>query len=153
MKRLELLIPPPLVMLLTGLLMWLLAKMFPAQLVAGLQSAVVAVAIALLGFAISLVATFPFWHARTTMDPKHPAKASTLISAGIYRYSRNPRYLGVLIMLVGWAIYLGSLLSILCVFVFVAYLTRFQILPEERLLQEKFGTEFVSYKHSVRRWL
>lgn len=153
MNRLELLIPPPLVTLLIGLMMWVLAKMFPALNLAWLHSSVVAFAVALLGFAISLVSMVAFRRAHTTMDPKRPASASSLISSGIYRYSRNPMYLGVLLVLAGWAIYLGNVLSMLGLFVFIAYITRFQITPEERLLNQKFGVVFESYKNKVRRWL
>ena len=153
MKQLELLIPPPLVMLLVGLLMWVLSKMFPGLTVVWLQSAVAAAATVLLGIVISLTGIVTFKQAHTTIDPKQPAQTSTLISSGIYRYSRNPMYLGVLIVLLGWAIYLGNLVSILATAVFVAYITRFQIIPEERLLHEKFESEFQSYKNKVRRWL
>jgi len=153
MKRLELLIPPPLVMLLVGLMMWVLPRVFPALTLDWLHSTVTASAVALLGVVISLVSMVAFTRARTTMDPKHPASASNLISTGIYRYSRNPMYLGVLLILAGWAIYLGNVLSIVSLFVFIAYITRFQIIPEERLLSQKFGVAFDNYKNKVRRWL
>ncbi|MCX5565809.1 isoprenylcysteine carboxylmethyltransferase family protein [Alcaligenes faecalis subsp. phenolicus] len=153
MKRLELLIPPPLVMLIIGLIMWLLYELFPALTFAWIQHAVAAASIGMLGFIISLVGVVSFRRADTTIDPSKPSQASALVSSGVYRYSRNPMYLGVLLMLVGWAIYLGNVLSIFCTPVFIAYITRFQIMPEERLLQEKFGAAFLSYKNSVRRWL
>ncbi len=153
MKRLELLIPPPLVMLLVGLMMWVLPRMFPALTLAWLQSTMMAYFFALLGLVISLVSMVAFTRGRTTMDPKQPASASNLISTGIYRYSRNPMYLGVLLILAGWAIYLGNVLSFPGLFVFTAYITRFQIIPEERLLSQKFGVAFDSYKNKVRRWL
>lgn len=153
MKRLELLIPPPLIMLLIGLIMWLLSEMFPALTLVWLHSIVAATTIGLAGLVISLTAAVTFKRASTTLNPKHPAETSTLISSGAYPYSRNPMYLGVLLVLVGWAIYLGNLLSILCTLVFIAYITRFQIIPEELLLEEKFEVEFLSYKSRVRRWL
>lgn len=153
MKRFELLIPPPLVMPLVGLIMWVVSKIFPAFTFGSIQSIVVAVAVALLGLAVSLVGIVAFRRAHTTIDPKHLTETSRLISSGIYRYSRNPMYLGVLLMLVGWAIYLGNVLSLLCTFIFIAYITRFQIIPEERLLGEKFEKEFLSYQRRVRRWL
>ena len=140
-------------MLLIGLMMWSFFKVFPALTLNWTYSAVAAVVMVLLGLVISLGGVVTFKGANTTMDPKHPDQASTLISSGIYRYSRNPMYLGVLFMLVGWGFYLANLLSILCVLIFVGYITRFQIIPEERLLQEKFGSEFLSYKRRVRRWL
>lgn len=153
MKRLELLIPPPLVMLLIGLLMWVLSRLFPSLAFAWLHGDAAAIATALLGIAISLAGIVTFRRARTTIDPKRLEDVSTLICSGIYRYSRNPMYLGVLLVLVGWAIYLGNLFSILGLFVFIAYITRFQIIPEERLLSEKFGESFRSYQKEVRRWL
>jgi len=153
MKRFELLIPPPLVMLLSALLMWLASEFFPALTIAWLHNVAAAVAIALLGIAVSLTGIATFKRARTTIDPKRPAESSSLVSSGIYRYSRNPMYLGVLLVLVGWMFYLGNLLSILGTFIFIAYITRFQIIPEERLLEEKFQAKFLSYKSNVRRWL
>lgn len=153
MKRFELLIPPPAVMLLIGLMMWLSSVVLPGLTLAWRYSPVLAVVIALLGIVITLAGMVPFARARTTMDPKHPAQASTLISSGIFRISRNPMYLGVLLVLAGWAIYLGNLLSVLWLLVFIAYITRFQIIPEERLLQEKFGATFTQYKRNVRRWV
>ena len=140
-------------MLLIGLMMWSFFKVFPALTLNWTYSAVAAVVMVLLGLVISLGGVVSFKRANTTMDPKHPDQASTLISSGIYRYSRNPMYLGVLFMLVGWGFYLANLLSILCILIFIGYITRFQIIPEERLLQEKFGSEFLSYKRRVRRWL
>src|SRR5690606_37573393 len=129
------------------------SEIFPTLTVAWLHSVVAAVAIALLGIAVSLTGIATFRRARTTIDPKNPAEASSLINSGIYRYSRNPMYLGVLLVLVGWVFYLGNLLSILGIFIFIAYITRFQIIPEERLLEEKFQAKFLSYKNNVRRWL
>lgn len=153
MKRFELLVPPPLVMLIIGLLMWLLARMFPMLSFAWLHNGAAASVMAILGLAISLAGVAAFRRARTTTDPRHPGEASTLLTTGIYRYSRNPMYLGVLLVLVGWAINLGNLLALLCAIVFIAYITRFQIIPEERLLQGKFGEGFESYRRAVRRWL
>lgn len=153
MKRLELFIPPPVVMLIIGLLMWLLADVFPTLDRPWLRSTGVAAALGLTGLAISLAGVVAFRRASTTTDPRHPAQASALVSSGVYRYSRNPMYLGVLLILLGWAIHLGNLLSILCTLIFIGYITRFQIIPEERRLQEKFGQEFLDYRSRVRRWL
>lgn len=153
MKRLELLIPPPAVMLFVGLMMWLSSRAFPGLTSGWRYTTVAAIVTVLLGIAISLAGMVPFVRARTTMDPKHPGQASTLISSGIYQFSRNPMYLGVLLVLAGWAIYLGNLLSVFWILVFIIYITRFQIIPEERLLQEKFGAAFTQYKSKVRRWV
>lgn len=153
MKRFELLVPPPLVMLLTGLLMWALSEIFPALTLPSLRSAVGGSVIGLIGVAISLAGMITFKRVGTTLDPQRLADTTALIRSGVYRFSRNPMYLGVLFMLIGWAVYLGHLLSVLCILAFVAYITRYQIVPEERLLQEKFGGEFQAYKRRARRWL
>lgn len=153
MNRLELLIPPPVIMLATGVLMWVASTLFPALAFPWLHSAAWGAAAALLGLAVSLSGVATFKHARTTVDPRRPAEATTLITSGIYRYSRNPMYLGVMLVLIGWALFLGNLLSALLIVGFVLYINRYQILPEERLLQEKFGGDFTAYKGRVRRWI
>lgn len=153
MRRLELLIPPPIIMLATGLVMWLLAEWFPEPALHWDRSAAGGVAISLLGVVISLAGVLTFKRASTTVDPRRPAEASTLVTTGIYRYSRNPMYLGVLLVLIGWAVILGNLISALAIVGFVAYITRYQIIPEERLLQEKFSASFTAYKGRVRRWI
>ncbi|WP_323018329.1 isoprenylcysteine carboxylmethyltransferase family protein [Castellaniella sp.] len=153
MKRLELLIPPPLVMLILGAIMWLLPAIFPALTLTWLQRAAVGALISLLGLIISLAGIATFRHANTTIDPKRPADAASLVSSGIYRYSRNPMYLGVLLVLIGWAVYLGNMLSVLAALAFIPFITRFQIMPEERLLTDKFPSEFPAYMRTVRRWL
>lgn len=106
-----------------------------------------------MGLAISLLGVVNFKRARTTVDPRRPAEATTLVTSGLYRYSRNPMYLGVLLVLIGWALFLGNLVSVLFIVGFALFINRYQILPEERLLQEKFGADFMAYKARVRRWI
>ncbi|MEE9302341.1 MAG: isoprenylcysteine carboxylmethyltransferase family protein, partial [Thiotrichaceae bacterium] len=79
--------------------------------------------------------------------------ASHLVTSGMYRYTRNPMYVGLAILLTGWAIYLGSASPFLLIPLFVFVLTIQQIKPEEVILEEKFGQEYINYKNSVRRWL
>ena len=90
---------------------------------------------------------------KTTVNPFTPAKSSSLVATGIYRYSRNPMYLGLFLALLGWGAYLGNWASALLLPAFVAYMNRFQIHPEERVLTESFGPQFLAYARSVRRWL
>src|SRR5690625_2801244 len=129
MRRLELLIPPPLIMLLAGALMWASSALWPLFDVAWIRGSAGAVLLIMLGIVIALMGVFAFRRGRTTMDPRHPADASSLVRSGIYRYSRNPMYLGVLLVLAGWGVYLGNLLSLLWLPGFVAYITRLQIIP------------------------
>lgn len=107
----------------------------------------------LLGCVISLAGVLSFRRARTTVNPLVPQEASTLVDGGIYRYSRNPMYLGFAIVLLAWALALGEVLPFLGIIGFVLYIQRFQITPEERALQQRFGESFSSYKGRVRRWI
>jgi protein-S-isoprenylcysteine O-methyltransferase Ste14 len=112
-----------------------------------------AVAAGSAGVAIALAGVLQFRRARTTVNPLQPSAASALVIGGVYRRTRNPMYLGMALVLVGWAIYLSSLAALAVLPVFVAYLNRFQIGPEERALQARFGDDFARYREAVRRWL
>jgi len=94
-----------------------------------------------------------FFRAKTTILPEKPNKTTTLVVKGVYALSRNPMYLALLFLLIGWAIYLGNFLSIIPVPFFVIYLNRFQIRPEEQALTKLFGQEYEAYTKRVRRWL
>lgn len=95
-------------------------------------------------------AILEFRRARTTIVPRETPSA--LVTGGIYRFSRNPMYLGLLLGLAGWAAHLGNLSCFVLLPVFVCYITRFQIMPEELALASKFGRDFDTYCRSVRRW-
>lgn len=94
-----------------------------------------------------------FFRAKTTPNPMKPVATKKLVVQGMYRISRNPMYLGMLIALSGWWLYLGSLSPLLMLPVFVRVITVQQILPEEKVLEEKFGAEYRAYKQQVRRWI
>lgn len=153
MKKLELLVPPPVVMLLTGGLMWTFDKLFPTLSFEWLERPALGVTVGGFGLVLSLLAVLSFKRLRTTVDPRRPEASSRLATAGVYRYSRNPMYVGVFLILVGWALILGNLMSVLAAFLFVAYITRYQILPEEHMLEARFGDDFRMYKSKVRRWI
>lgn len=153
MDRLELTIPPPVVMLATGLLMWFLSFLFPALTLMTLQSFPVAIILGLVGLGASVMGVMSFRRAQTTINPGRSAKASALVTLGIYRYTRNPMYLGSLLVLIAWGVFLGNAAALVSAFVFVPYINRYQIQPEERLLQDTFGAEFTAYKAKVRRWV
>jgi protein-S-isoprenylcysteine O-methyltransferase Ste14 len=87
------------------------------------------------------------------VDPHKPEKASSLVTSGVYRITRNPMYVALGLALGAWGIRLGSLLSMAGVVLFMLYITRFQIIPEERVMKEKFGEQFEAYQSRVRRWL
>lgn len=150
---LKLKIPPPIYMLLVAGLMWLLNKHMPVvELLSSPWNK--------LGFIFMAVAAFldggavlQFFRTHTTINPMRPERAEKLVITGMYRYSRNPMYLGLLCLLLGWAILLGSLLPFILLPVFIAIMNRQQIMPEEDILEQKFGQQYESYKKSVNRWL
>jgi len=153
MNFLKLKIPPPLVALVTAAGMWLAARAVPGLEFAFPANRAVAGGIAVVGLVISLLAVLKFRRARTTLNPLQPAKASSLITTGIFKLTRNPMYLGVLLLLLGWAIWLSNVLALCLPVLFVLYMNHFQIRPEEAALARLFGQQFVEYKAKVRRWI
>ncbi len=89
----------------------------------------------------------------TTVDPRNPQKATKLVQNGVYRYTRNPMYLGMVLVLSGGAVRVGNPLSVIGIVFLVWYLTRFQIKPEEDALKNKFGDVYLQYRTKVRRWV
>ena len=153
MYTLELKIPPVIVLLLVAAGMWLVARAVPSLTFPLPYSRIIAITFMVIGFSVSVIGVLSFQRAGTTIDPMKPQKASSLVSSGIYRFSRNPMYLGMLLVLIGWSVYLSNIASLLLVPLFVLWMNRFQIAPEERALASLFGPDFESYKQEVRRWV
>ena len=153
MQWLELKIPPPLVVLGVALLMWLAARSVPGLAWDMAVRAVCAVVLAALGTGIAVGGVVSFVSARTTVNPLKPGAASSLVTTGLYRLTRNPMYLGDLVILIGWAVFLSNAVSFLLLPVFVLYINRFQIRPEEKALAGIFGAGYAAYRSRVRRWV
>lgn len=153
MKSLELKIPPLALVLVAAAAMWFAAAEVPALTWDLPFKRVLASIFALTGIAVAITGVMSFRRAGTTVNPTRPQSTSSLVNSGIYRYSRNPMYLGFLLALLGWAAFLANLLALAPVAAFVAYMDRFQILPEERALTARFGDEFIAYTRKVRRWI
>ncbi len=157
MINLELKIPPPLVMLTTAGAMWLNSKFCADGFATGILPfslrLTIFVLLAFIGSVVALLGVIQFKRYQTTLNPMHADKASSLVSTGIFAYTRNPMYLGMVFALCGFVVFLGQWLLIVWVAFFVAYITAFQIKPEERILHQKFAPEFEEYKKSVRRWI
>lgn len=153
MSFLELRIPPLLVVALFAAAMAGIAWLVPAADIPFAGRHWIAGGVAIVGIGIALGGVRTFSKHETTINPFTPNQTSTLVASGIYSRTRNPMYLGDLLMLVAWELYLGNLASALLLPGFVAYMNRFQIAPEERVLARKFGREFASYRANVRRWL
>ncbi|ANQ86865.1 conserved hypothetical membrane protein [Azoarcus olearius] len=153
MAYLETKLPAPLLALAIAAGMWLVWRDAPVFGPDAELRVAVSVAIAQVSAALVLAAGFAFWRARTTIDPRRPERAATLVTYGIYRFSRNPMYLSLLLLLLAYAIRLGAPVALAGPVVFAAYVTRFQVLPEERALEAKFGLQYADYCRRVRRWL
>jgi protein-S-isoprenylcysteine O-methyltransferase Ste14 len=152
-KKLELLIPPPIIALLLALLMWAVAPFVPRPQQLPLYHLVICSAAFAGGVLSAILGVYSFWRHHTTINPHAPQKTSFLVTTGIYRITRNPMYVGIMLVLASWALYLTHILPLILLPLFIVYINRFQIGPEERMLEQRFGTEFTSYRDSVRRWL
>jgi len=153
MRSLELKIPPPAVALITGLLMWLVSRATPSVAFTFPARNILVIAIAAAGVATALSGALTFRRAHTTVNPMKPESASSLVNWGVFSVTRNPMYLGLLLALTAWAIFLSNLLAFFFLPAFVLYMNRFQIAPEERALTSLFGKDFDAYRSRVRRWL
>ena len=105
------------------------------------------------GLAIILAGVLAFRRKATTVDPLHPGKASSMVTGGIFRLTRNPMYLGMALILLGFALLANNPLMLFGPLLFAAWITRFQIAPEERALEQLFGAQFLEYRSRVRRWV
>ena len=150
---LELKVPPVAVMLIAAALIWAVDASGAAPGFAFRGQNAAAAALAALGVGVTVFGLAAFSRARTTVNPLRPEEASKLVVKGVYRVTRNPMYLGFLLLLLAWAIFLGNLGAFLVIAVFVLYMNLFQIAPEERALAARFGAEFEEYKRRVRRWI
>ena len=150
---LELKIPPVVVLLVLAIMMWFSAKNFPFLTLNFDFNVVIAAVMAVFGCGMVVAGSHSFYRAGTTVNPMKPEATTLLVTEGVYRFSRNPIYLGLAMILSSWGIYLSDLLSLIFVCFFIMYMNHFQIQPEERMLQKLFGAYFERYKHQVRRWL
>ena len=146
-------IPPPVVTAIIVLAMWGINHGFDAgRITSGLQ-APVAVALLVAGVVLMVASVASFVLAKTTINPLKPSRASRLVTTGVFRFSRNPIYLGDLLIVTAVAVWLGQTANIALLVAFVWYIDRFQIRPEERALSALFGAEYAAYCTRVRRWL
>jgi protein-S-isoprenylcysteine O-methyltransferase Ste14 len=153
MRFLESKVPPPAVALVTAVLMWLASRSSPSLAFLFPAGNLLAVALAAIGVLVAISGVVTFRRARTTLNPTKPDAASSLVSSGIYKITRNPMYLGLLLVLIAWGVFLSNWIALLFLPIFMAYINRFQIVPEEQALTSLFAREFVAYQSRVRRWL
>ena len=153
MNALEIRVPPPLVALLTAVLMWAIARNTPVMPIDGTLRLALAGILVILGILLARAGFRAFGRVKTTTNPVNIEAASALVTSGIYSYTRNPMYLALVAFLLAWAVYLSSPWTLLGPPAFVIFITRFQIIPEERVLHKKFGDAYAAYQGRVRRWL
>jgi protein-S-isoprenylcysteine O-methyltransferase Ste14 len=153
MHALELKVPPVPLAAVFAAAMFGVSLLTPAATIVIPARMVVSVGLALLGSATALAGVLAFRVNKTTVNPLNPGASSAVVSSGVYRLSRNPMYLGLLLALAAWTIYLSNALAAVFLPAFVAYMNRFQIKPEERALIAKFGPAFAQYMATVRRWV
>ncbi len=152
MNILENKIPPLLIAVLVAIGMWFIPNVTTTKPSGFLRGGLAAI-VALSGVAVVIAGVVSFHKAKTTVNPLRPETASSLVIVGIYHLTRNPMYTGMALVLAGFGVFLWSPALLLGPAIFVIYMTCFQIVPEERALERKFGDEFLRYKNTVRRWL
>jgi protein-S-isoprenylcysteine O-methyltransferase Ste14 len=153
MSRLELKVPPVVVAGIVAALMWVVSVVTPPLPVPTALRIGVAAGSAIVAVVVGVWAIASFARAHTTVDPMAPERAQHLVDTGVYRFTRNPMYLGLLLILLAWAALLSTVQSLVVSSAFVLYMDRFQIGPEERALSALFGRDYADYTTRVRRWL
>lgn len=146
-------IPPPVILLLSGTLMWFVAHSayaYPVSLPFALFAGLL---LATAGVITAVTAIRQFSRAETTVNPLDPGAATVLVDSGVFGRTRNPMYLGLLLVLSGWAVWLQSASNVLVLAGFVLYITELQIKPEEQALRKIFDQAYVDYCSRVRRWI
>lgn len=146
-------IPPPLIALACVVAAWALTRYLPGMALDLPLHIPIALVVIAAGVVLALSGIVTFRKAGTTVDPHAPDRATSMVDTGPYRFTRNPMYLGLAIALLGICIYFANPLTLVAPIFFIAYITRYQIVPEERALLAKFGEPYARYLRSVRRWL
>lgn len=146
-------IPPPAITLVLALLMLLSHYAYPLVLGTSILRAISALLCLALAVVFLSESLLSFMRHKTTILPFEPEKATSLVVSGVYKLSRNPMYLGMLLLLLALMLYLGNPALVLILLVYVLVLTKLQIQPEEQVLKKNFGADYEAYCRKVRRWI
>ncbi|WP_396270949.1 methyltransferase family protein [Ideonella sp.] len=153
MAALELKIPPLAQLVVAALLAIAIERLTPGLTIQYPYAVAAAIFLAVAGAGIAVAGVVAFRRKGTTVNPLDPGRSTKMVRDGVYRFSRNPMYLGMLLMLAAVVLYLSNVAAALVALpLFVWYMNRFQIVPEERFLQQKFGEEYTQFLREVRRW-
>jgi protein-S-isoprenylcysteine O-methyltransferase Ste14 len=153
LRTLENKIPPPALVILVAAGMWLATNHWRPVPINPVLHFVLTTVIGILALTFGLSGILAFRRARTTIDPVHIEQASRVVNTGIYRLTRNPMYVGLTGLLTMWAVHLAVPLVFAGPVAFAVFVHFFQVLPEERVMERRFGSEYLAYKAKVRRWL
>jgi protein-S-isoprenylcysteine O-methyltransferase Ste14 len=152
-KQLELKVPPVAVFVIAGFCAWLIDYIISMQGLLASAKNVIALLLLASGVFMGIAGVVSFKLAKTTVNPMKIENASALVSSGIFRLTRNPMYLGLLLVLLGFSARLENPYSLVSAAMFVLYMNHFQITPEEKALESIFGEDYFEYKKRVRRWI
>ncbi len=144
-------IPPPILVLILVVSSFLSSKKIDVIHIP--HQTLVSILILLIGILILIIPVTNFIKYKTTIDPIEFKKVNKLVTSGIYKYSRNPMYLGLLLIVISSSILYLNIYSVSTPIFFYYWINRFQIQREEIFLTEKFGKEYLSYKTKTRRWI
>lgn len=151
MKILQHKVPPPIVTLIFGLVIYFSKTCFPS--IRFDYDSLTGIGLIILGLAIIIIAVSSFRKYQTTVNSLKPNTASKLVTEGVFKFTRNPMYLGMLIILTGISIQFNLIGGLIFLPIFILYINYFQIIPEENAILELFKEDFINYKNKVRRWI
>ena len=144
-------IPPPIVTIICGITIYY-SKSFFNQFFS-YSNNIISLFLLILGLLVFLSAVKSFRIQKTTVNPLEPKQASSLVTSGVFKFSRNPMYLGMLIILLSLSCKFNLIGGIIISLFFYIFITKFQIIPEEAAMNELFGNEFINYSKKTRRWI
>ena len=150
---LELKIIPPVQVIISASLMLTLAHYLPNYHFDFTYALILVIILLVTATVIGSLALYDFHKQQTTFHPHTPEKSTTVVNTGVFAYSRNPIYIALALSLIALGVYLQNYSSFTVVPVFIWYITRFQIIPEERMLDKLFPNDYQAYCQKVRRWI
>ncbi len=144
-------IPPPIIALTCIVINYLSTYLINPIKFANIE--IIGILILLVGLVTAMLAIFLFKKVKTTVNPINPEEATTLVTTGIFSVTRNPMYLGLFFVICSTIFFFGSWCGIIILTLFVWYINKFQIIPEEEAMEKLFGDKYNEYRQNVRRWI
>ena len=144
-------IPPPIVTIICGIAIYFSKSYFNQFF--NYSNNTISLFLLILGLVVFISAVKSFRVHKTTVNPLEPRKATSLVTSGIFKFSRNPMYLGMLIILLSISFKFNLIGGMITSLFFYIFITKFQIIPEEEAMNELFGNQFIDYVKKTRRWI